>query len=396
MQYRTLLTAFLMVAAASEVAAKGGNGFKNGGQGGQGGQQGQGGQGGQGGAAAQAQSASAAAAQATASSAAAAGGQGGGQGGGAQGDLTLDQAAVQTASAATGAGAEGSTAEQANSQTDNANFINICSGKTLTNGLQQVGGSCNGIPMGDIPAQNQMPSTIITNPGPMQDLPANQDITMVANIANIQTGTFTNPDVTYYSAPQALNGQGQIIGHTHFTVQDMGGNAAPQQALDPTKFAFFKGIDGPADAQGNVAATIEGGLPAGTYRVCTMSSSANHQPVLVAVAQRGAQDDCQKFTVGGAGGNAGGAAAGAAGAAAGAAGGAAAQQASAAGGQATASAAAGNNAQQQQGQNAGGAAAQQQQQGKGQQGGGKKGGKGGQRKRSSRFGRHARSIRQEA
>lgn len=28
---------------------------------------------------------------------------------------------------------------------DNANFINFCSGKTLTNGLQQKKGSCNGI-----------------------------------------------------------------------------------------------------------------------------------------------------------------------------------------------------------------------------------------------------------
>lgn len=30
---------------------------------------------------------------------------------------------------------------------DNANFINFCSGKTLTNGLQIKTGSCNGIRM---------------------------------------------------------------------------------------------------------------------------------------------------------------------------------------------------------------------------------------------------------
>ena len=28
---------------------------------------------------------------------------------------------------------------------DNANFINFCTGKTLTNGLQVKAGSCNGI-----------------------------------------------------------------------------------------------------------------------------------------------------------------------------------------------------------------------------------------------------------
>jgi hypothetical protein len=33
----------------------------------------------------------------------------------------------------------------ANITSDNANFINFCAGKTLTNGQQIAGGSCNGI-----------------------------------------------------------------------------------------------------------------------------------------------------------------------------------------------------------------------------------------------------------
>lgn len=40
-------------------------------------------------------------------------------------------------------GSDGAT--QALSQTSQNNFINNCAGKTLTNGLQIVGGSCNGI-----------------------------------------------------------------------------------------------------------------------------------------------------------------------------------------------------------------------------------------------------------
>jgi hypothetical protein len=32
-----------------------------------------------------------------------------------------------------------------NGTSDNANFINFCAGKQLTNGLQVTGGSCNGI-----------------------------------------------------------------------------------------------------------------------------------------------------------------------------------------------------------------------------------------------------------
>ena len=199
--------------------------------------------------------------------------------------LTLNAANVQSASDTTGAGATGATAAQKNSVTSNNNFINICDGKVTTNGKQFAGGSCNGIPMGDIPPQTQTPSTLITSPANGQDLPAEQSFNLVANIANIQTGTFTNPDVTYYSAPQALNAQQQIIGHTHFTIQNTAATLGAGKPLDPTKFAFFKGVDDAADGQGNVVVQVAGGLPAGSYRVCTMAAAANHQPVLVALAQ---------------------------------------------------------------------------------------------------------------
>jgi hypothetical protein len=65
--------------------------------------------------------------------------------GGGNAALTLDSAAVQTGSFSSGIGSIGSEAGQAASQTSQENFINFCSGKTLTNGLQIVGGSCNGI-----------------------------------------------------------------------------------------------------------------------------------------------------------------------------------------------------------------------------------------------------------
>jgi hypothetical protein len=34
------------------------------------------------------------------------------------------------------------------------------------------------------------------------------------------------------------------------------------------------------------------GLPAGAYRMCSINSSTNHQPVLVNIAQHGSLDDC--------------------------------------------------------------------------------------------------------
>ena len=154
--------------------------------------------------------------------------------------------------------------------------------------------------MGKIPSTANMISSIITNPGPGDNIAANTDFNIQVQTSGLVAGSFTNPDVTYYANPQDLQG-GKVVGHTHVTVQSLGANNAPQQAPDPTVFAFFKGINDAGDGNGGLQAAVAGGLPAGSYRVCTMTSSSTHQPVLMPVAQRGAQDDCQKFTVGGAG-----------------------------------------------------------------------------------------------
>lgn len=81
----------------------------------------------------------------------------------------------------------------------------------------------------------------------------------------------------------------------------MGSSLNPKGPLDPTQFAFFKGINDAGNGQGLLSATVVGGLPAGNYRVCTMASSTNHQPVIMPVAQRGTADDCTKFSVVGSG-----------------------------------------------------------------------------------------------
>ncbi|KAI9739735.1 MAG: hypothetical protein M1834_006454 [Cirrosporium novae-zelandiae] len=213
-------------------------------------------------------------------------------------DLVLDSDAVQTGSQSDGTQASGAEDGQAASQTDAANFINFCAGKTLTNGLQVEGGSCNGIVMGDIPSTGSMVSTIITSPENNEDVDADSDFTVEMQVSNLAAGSFTNPDVTYYAAPQELDDSGSVIGHTHVTIQDMGDSLNPSSALDATQFAFFKGIDDAGDGNGGLSVDVTGGLPTGNYRVCTMSSSSNHQPVLMPIAQRGAQDDCVRFTVG--------------------------------------------------------------------------------------------------
>src|ERR1044071_8680501 len=144
--------------------------------------------------------------------------------------------------------------------------------------------------MGDIPSVDRMVSTVILNPKNGDNLDAGQTFTIQVNIANS----------TYYSAPQALQG-GQIVGHTHVTVQDTGNSLNPTQPLDAKQFVFFKGINDAGNGQGLLSTDVTGGLPNGNYRLCTMSSASNHQPVLMPVAQRGSQEDCVRFTVGAAG-----------------------------------------------------------------------------------------------
>lgn len=151
--------------------------------------------------------------------------------------------------------------------------------------------------MGDIPSKNNMISAVIVFPETGGNVQADTTFDITVQVDNLQAGSFTNAQETYYSAPQALQG-GRVVGHTHVTVQDMGNTLNPTQPLNPSLFAFFKGINDAGNGNGLLAATVTGGLPAGNYRVCSMTSASNHQPVLMPVAQRGAQDDCTKFTVG--------------------------------------------------------------------------------------------------
>merc|ERR1712000_742626 len=112
-----------------------------------------------------------------------------------------------------------------------------------------------------------MVASVFTSPQNGDDLQADTDFTISVQMINFAPGTFTNPDNTYYAAPQDVDGNGNIIGHTHVTVQDTGGDTNPTQPLDPTQFVFFKGINDQGDGNGLLSADVEGGLPTGNYRL---------------------------------------------------------------------------------------------------------------------------------
>jgi hypothetical protein len=260
----------------------------------------------------------------------------------AQTSSALDPAVIAKGFANNGQGTP--TAGQVASLTSTNNFINFCltvPKLPLTNGQQITTGSCNPAPMGILPSNANMPSAKFVFPANGATIKENTEFTIQMAIQNMETGNFVNAEENYFAAPQQLNGQGQIIGHSHVVVETL--SALDQTTpTNPLKFAFFKGLNAAA-VKGVLTADVTAGLPAGFYKLSSINTAANHQPVLVPVAQHGSLDDAVYFTVNangqgasnstaaagaaGAAGAAAGAAntgAGAAGAAAGAAGGAAA------------------------------------------------------------------------
>ncbi|EIN08287.1 hypothetical protein PUNSTDRAFT_126386 [Punctularia strigosozonata HHB-11173 SS5] len=215
-----------------------------------------------------------------------------------QSSLTLDPSVIATGFA--NDGQDVPTAGQVASLTSTNNFIkqvapsksSFCAGQTITNGKQITTGSCNPAPMGQLAPNTTMPSAKFVFPKNFDNtsIKANTPFTVQLAIKNLQTGNFVNAQENYFAAPQQVNSQGIIIGHSHIVIEhlDKIDQTAP---TDPASFAYFKGLNAPADANGIISQVIDKGLPGGVYKISTINSAANHQPALVSVAQHGSLDD---------------------------------------------------------------------------------------------------------
>lgn len=184
------------------------------------------------------------------------------------------------------------TPGQTASLTSSNNFINFCLtvDKPITNGQQIKGGSCNPTPMGVIAPSTNMPSSKFVHPKNLGAIKANATFEIKLSVKHLETGHFVNPDLNYLGAPQQLNSRNDIIGHTHFVIEELP-SITSTAVSDPTTFAFFKGVNAVADAEGRVAVNVTDGLPEGTYKLSSINTSSNHSPVVVAVAQHGCLDD---------------------------------------------------------------------------------------------------------
>ncbi|KAF7348482.1 hypothetical protein MVEN_01365600 [Mycena venus] len=212
-----------------------------------------------------------------------------------QSSTTIDPSVLQTTDDGQNPPVDGQTAADVSKN----NFANLCAlglpKVPITNGLQITTGSCNPIPIGNIPSVDNMPSSKFQNPKNFDTIASNQTFTVLLATKGIQLGTFTNAQKTYFGNPQKLNAQGQIIGHTHIVMEAID-SITTTTLTNPKNFFFFKGINTAQDAQGNVQVDVTGGVGPGVYRMCTIVSSATHQPAIVPVAQHGSLDDCIYFT----------------------------------------------------------------------------------------------------
>jgi len=213
-----------------------------------------------------------------------------------QTSFTLDPSVVATGFAADGQ--DPPTPGQVPSLTSTNNFINFCltaPGVPITNGQQIKTGSCNPAPMGLIPSTDNMPSAKFVFPTNNAVLNANATFNITLAVSNFDSGNFVNADTNYFAAPQQLSPQGQVVGHAHAVVESI--SALNQTTpTDPNTFVFFKGLNEQA-VDGLLTTAVAGGLPAGTYRLSSIMTAANHQPIAVPVAQRGSLDDVVYFTV---------------------------------------------------------------------------------------------------
>ncbi|KAI9142739.1 hypothetical protein BKA69DRAFT_1027266, partial [Paraphysoderma sedebokerense] len=155
--------------------------------------------------------------------------------------------------------------------------------------------------LGAIPSFDSMTSTIILTPADGAKIPLNGPVQVEVRTNNLDLGFFEDPNARYYQTPQTLNAQGIIEGHQHVTVQRLAAIGAavntPPDARTET-LAFFKGLDD--DTQNGILRTE---IPAGSlnqpgiYRICTITGTRGHQPVLMPVARRGSQDDVRIISI---------------------------------------------------------------------------------------------------
>ncbi|KAH6566046.1 hypothetical protein BASA50_005105 [Batrachochytrium salamandrivorans] len=157
------------------------------------------------------------------------------------------------------------------------------------------GQSCSSEIQGLIPGNDNMVSSLITVPEDGSKIDPAKDFTVTVLVIGLDSGFALDPDTQFLLAPQTLNPEtGFIQGLVSLVIQQLGGTSAP----DPRTFSFFQSFT-EESSNGVFNFDVKAGTinSTGEFRICTMVSAASFQPVVMPVAQRGAQDDCIRVTI---------------------------------------------------------------------------------------------------
>lgn len=112
-----------------------------------------------------------------------------------------------------------------------------------------------------------------------QSLSTHRLTTTVRRVRQTATGLPLVTLASRTSLPRMEEIASTDLSNADFTVERLS-SLDSTELLDTSTFAFFKGANGPADADGNVQATVTGGLPEGDYKLTSINTYANHQPIV--------------------------------------------------------------------------------------------------------------------
>ncbi|KAL0069329.1 hypothetical protein AAF712_003694 [Marasmius tenuissimus] len=214
----------------------------------------------------------------------------------AQTSLTLDSKVIsKVVEESLGTGAKAGT--YATSLTSSNNFINFCATVNLpfTNGKQFQEGSCNVAPMGIIPSINHIPSLKFQSPLNGAVLAINEAFLIRLGVKNLATGNFASSRTNFLSAPQQVDSNGLVLGHTAIVIEKLE-TLNQTVPTNPTRFDLYNATL-ELFTDGFHGFNVSKGLPAGFYRLSSVTTDANHHLIVAPLLQYGAIDDAVYFTV---------------------------------------------------------------------------------------------------
>ncbi|KAI8899988.1 hypothetical protein BC833DRAFT_563672 [Globomyces pollinis-pini] len=180
------------------------------------------------------------------------------------------------------------------------NAFCAASGAGEATGQQQANGGqmCSSTVQGVIPDVNNMVSTMIQEPASGATLNGAQGFQVKFSSINLNSGFGLNAQNQFLLAPQTIGANGKIEGLQQLVIQKINNpNAAPAAA----QVSFFQAVNQKSNNNGvgNFNVNVPAGAvkTKGLHRICTMAAAAAMQPVVMPIAQRGAQDDCIRVNI---------------------------------------------------------------------------------------------------